>query len=746
MSRSLLISSLLALGLAAPAAAQGVIGGNGQPDPAYPGLWAWYDAAQGVNGASTPPPDGSTVTAWHDRGNAGHHLLRTAAGAEPVFRAAAANSLPALEFDGARYLWGDSSGEFGTISGAKTVFVACRADAADGGYVFDGTSGSGRNAFFTGQNAAPGQWQVFTGTASVDGPYVDTGVVQVHSVVLDGGHQEQFLNGASVGQGTASLDPLAGLVLGGRYNLANRFRGVVAEVLVYSERLSATDRQAVEAYLIGKHPVTQPPPRPEYFDVFWNNDGNYPAYRIPAITRTRAGTLLAFAEGRQSLSDHAKNDIVLKRSTDDGETWEPLQVLWDAGDDCLNNPCVVQLHDVFPGRILLMFQKYPNGCHERCVGPGYSGNICRSYLMWSDDDGRTWSAPWEITTQVKRPTVATSVASGPGVAVQKRHAPHAGRIVFPFNQGGAGYSVYAAYSDDGGLSWQWGDLADDAGLGGIDANEVQMAELSDGRLILNARSTGGSYRLVAESADGGQTWNALRQETALIEPHCNASILTLTDPADGFAESRLLYAGPDATSSRSHGRVWVSYDDGATWPVSREVYPGGYAYSVLADIDQRSLGVLFERDGYSRITWARFSLDWLTDGADALRQAEPYGDGTPGSGGVVPQLEVEGSTMIEDDMDVVVSQGLGGAQAWLLAGRLRDSRPAYGCTLLVSQPFLAQIPLTLAGSGAGGGVATYSYTIPAKLQDFRFCLQSFVTDPAAAGGFACTDAREVRIF
>ncbi|MCP4771147.1 MAG: hypothetical protein GY879_07040 [Planctomycetes bacterium] len=734
------------LSLTLTVAGQGVVTSSGNPNPAYPGLWCWLDAGSGINGLPSLPPDGSAVTFWGDSGNGNHDLVRTAAGAEPIFRTAAANGYPALEFDGSRYLWGDSSGEFGTIPGPKTIFIACQANQANGGYVVDGTSSNGRNAFFTGQNSAPGQWQTFTGTGSVDGPLVDTGIIQVHSLVLDSGFQEQFLNGSSVAQGSESLQSLKGLILGSRYSISTFLDGLIAEVLVYDEILSAADRQAIEDYLIAKHPITQPPPRPDFFDVFWNNDGHYPAYRIPAITRASDGTLLAFAEGRQSLSDHAKNDIVLKRSTDDGETWEPLQLMWDAGNDSLNNPCVVRLHDIYPGRLLLMFQKYPYGCHESCVVPGYSGNICRSYLMWSDDNGLNWSSPWEITTQVKRPTGATSVASGPGVGIQMRHGPHAGRIVFPFNQGGNGWEVYAVYSDDGGLSWTWGNLADDNQLGGINANEVQMAELSDGRLILNARSTGGSYRLVAESSDGGQNWTPLQQETDLIEPHCSASILQYTDPADGFSETRMLYAGPNSTGSRSHGRVWISYDDGENWTTSREVYAGGYAYSTLTYLDDRRLGILFEKDGYASITFARFSLDWLTQGNDSLLQAQAYGTGTVGSGGFIPQIEVEGSSTTGETMDVVISQGLGGSSAWILAGSGPANRQVFGCTLLVATPFLAQLPISLSGSGAGAGTATYSYSIPPRLQGFDLNIQAFVADPGTSGGYSCTDARLLHIY
>ena len=134
-------------------------------------------------------------------------------------------------------------------------------------------------------------------------------------------------------------------------------------------------------------------------------------------------TVLAFAEGRASASDQARNDIVLKRSVDNGATWAPLQVVAESGDDSLNNPCAVVLRET--GRILLMFQKYPKGVPERKVEPGFRGDtVCRNYIMHSDDHGKTWSAAKEITRQTKRKKVVTSIASGP----RERH-PTATRSV-----------------------------------------------------------------------------------------------------------------------------------------------------------------------------------------------------------------------------------------------------------------------------------------------------------------------------
>ena len=88
---------------------------------------------------------------------------------------------------------------------------------------------------------------------------------------------------------------------------------------------------------------------------------------------TNKGTLLAFCEGRAGISDHAANDIVLKRSADQGKTWQPLQMIAEDGDNCLNNPEVVQVNP--SNRIVLFFQIYPKGYHESQVGPGVDARL-----------------------------------------------------------------------------------------------------------------------------------------------------------------------------------------------------------------------------------------------------------------------------------------------------------------------------------------------------------------------------------
>ena len=128
--------------------------------------------------------------------------------------------------------------------------------------------------------------------------------------------------------------------------------------------------------------------------VFAEGKDGYPSIRIPALLTTQRGTLLALAEGRAAHADQAANQIILKRSSDGGRTWGPLQVIARDGENSLNNPCLVQERST--GRILLMIQSYPAGGKEfnGRLKPGVEGSlIVKNYLLASDDDGDAWTRP-----------------------------------------------------------------------------------------------------------------------------------------------------------------------------------------------------------------------------------------------------------------------------------------------------------------------------------------------------------------
>jgi sialidase-1 len=167
-------------------------------------------------------------------------------------------------------------------------------------------------------------------------------------------------------------------------------------------------------------------------------------------------------------------------------------------------------------------------------------------------------------------------------------------------------------SDDGGTSWKYGDLAP-AGADGR-GNEVQMVELSDGRIMLNSRaSSGPRFRKVAISTDGGATWSEMHNDTTLPDSECQGSIVRYDEPTPA-RKGIILFANPAVQKGRSHGTIRLSEDDGATWAFSRELVPGDFAYNCLAVLPDRSILCLYETDGYKKIALTQFTIDWLRDG------------------------------------------------------------------------------------------------------------------------------------
>jgi sialidase-1 len=342
-------------------------------------------------------------------------------------------------------------------------------------------------------------------------------------------------------------------------------------------------------------------------DVFVSGREGYHTFRIPALTLTPEGTLLAFCEGRKtSREDLGNNDLVLKRSKDGGRTWGELQLVHEEGERTIGNPTVVL--DQETGTVWLFMLR----------------DASDVLLTKSTDGGQTWPEPIDITGQVKKPAWGF-YAVGPGVGIQLRHGPHQGRLVIPAYHRATGdksgpSTSHVFYSDDHGRSWTLG------GAAGPHTNECQLVEtLDDGEsvLLLNmrnhwARSGGrpdrGGQRLVARSRDGGASWSEPDLEGALIEPTCQASVRRFGWPTTGRS-GRILFSNPAATS-RKNMTVRLSEDEGRTWPAARTVYAGSSAYSCLAALPEGRAGLLYERDDYGKITFASFTLDWLKQSGD----------------------------------------------------------------------------------------------------------------------------------
>ncbi|MFJ6661045.1 exo-alpha-sialidase [Streptomyces sp. NPDC091377] len=353
----------------------------------------------------------------------------------------------------------------------------------------------------------------------------------------------------------------------------------------------------------------------------------YASYRIPAIVRGASGTLLAFCEGRVGSSqDYGHIDIVLKRSTDGGLTWGPLQVAADHGGDLAGNPAPVVLDT---GRILLVHVRSAAAASEDLILRGQVSDADgrRVWVQHSDDEGATWSAARDITAQVKR-TGWRWYATTPGHGIQLT----GGRVVVPGNHTlpptGSDTGKEAKYnsghcllSDDRGETWYLG-YVDENTNGYINVNETIAAELPDGRVYFNTRndSPAPGNRADAHSTDGGRTLVLpFRPQAGLTAPVCQGSALQLRDP------DVLLFSGPGLFDFRALMTVRASDDHGVTWrPVfTADGLPA--AYSDLVRIDAGTVGLLHETgdfSAYERIVFRRLPVTRLTRGGGSGRAGD----------------------------------------------------------------------------------------------------------------------------
>ena len=332
-------------------------------------------------------------------------------------------------------------------------------------------------------------------------------------------------------------------------------------------------------------------------------DDGVHSYRIPGLATTAKGTLIGVYDVRNHNNIDLQEDVQvgLSRSTDGGQSWEPMRRIMDLtsygslprSQNGTGDPSI--LVDPLRGRVWVMALWN----HGMGGGRGWWASRNRAMtpeeqtgqvlLVHSDDDGRTWSEPANITEQIKDPTWHL-ILQGPGRGIVMQDST----LVFPIQWTDSTHMPFASivWSRDNGRTWTIGAPAF------VNTTESQVVELEPGVLMLNMRRNGGSSRAVCVTRDMGRTWEEHPTSChALREPVCMASLIRVPAAENVLGRDLLLFSNPDTTKTRAKITVKASLDNGLTWLPQNELLldeEPGWGYSCLTMIDPQTVGILYE--------------------------------------------------------------------------------------------------------------------------------------------------------
>lgn len=346
-------------------------------------------------------------------------------------------------------------------------------------------------------------------------------------------------------------------------------------------------------------------------------------YRIPELLALPNGDLLAFADKRAVGAGDLPNqiEVYVRKSTNNGTNWGPEKRI---------TPVSTSKKDGHGDTAAVLDRKTGDIIAVVAFGQGFLNSTpqdpIRIRTIRSRDNGNTWEAPIDITSQIygdgcKDPTrktwYAAFVSSGNGLQMRN------GRIMFIINvresssTSATSFRNYALYSDDGGYKWKVSRGSPKNPRGG---NEAKVVELNqDGHLLMNIRPNGPIWkRYLSRSYDYGETWTDAKVQNDLPSSGSNGDTIYYTSTLNGYDKNRLITL-VDSTvwNGQRNGypgnpKFYISYDEGYTWTNSKELYQGDAGYSSLAILKDGSIGILAElgNSWNGPIYFLRTSIEW----------------------------------------------------------------------------------------------------------------------------------------
>ena len=249
-----------------------------------------------------------------------------------------------------------------------------------------------------------------------------------------------------------------------------------------------------------------------------------------------------------------------------------------------------------------------------------TARTCFLQMIYSDDDGATWSAPVNLNQDVKEEWMSFCGTS-PGTGVQLR----SGRLVVPIYYNGEHkrhFSAAVVYSDDGGATWRRGKSPNDGRTfegRQIDSrtldteagatHEATLIERPDGSLLMLMRNQHPSGKVAAAvSTDGGETWGEVYFAQEITEIFCQPNAVPW--PSEECPERVVFANASQMRPYRGRGVLRLSEDGGRTWIASRTFNPAHYVYQCMTILPDGTLGLLWERE-MQGLYFTRIPLEWI---------------------------------------------------------------------------------------------------------------------------------------
>ncbi len=371
-----------------------------------------------------------------------------------------------------------------------------------------------------------------------------------------------------------------------------------------------------------------------------HNDDNVHTYRIPGLVTTNEGTLLACYDARRLSSRDLQGDIDIgiSRSTNGGNTWEPMRIAldmdeWGGLPQKFNGVSDATLlvnkntGDIFIAGLWMYgvinkdgkwvenlnneSEEWNHQWRNKGSQPGFGVKQTSQFLIAkSVDDGQTWSKPVNLTKMCKKkewwlwaPAPGNGITLGNGTLV----LPTQGR-----DKDGLPFSNIT-YSKDGGVTWKTSTPAS------TNTTESAIVQLENGSIMINMRDNRNRLekgenngRAIAVTYDLGETWAVHPTSNSVLnEPVCMASLHKHEYEENGEKKSLLLFSNPNTREGRHHITLKISFDNGETWPKENWILLDegwGRGYSCLTSINENSIGILYE-GSQADMTYQRISLE-----------------------------------------------------------------------------------------------------------------------------------------